>query len=61
MIIDLFFVNIFFLFRHQRQVPEPEPEVPQREVPLYRLPRGLRRRAKEEKREDGKSTLKFQF
>jgi hypothetical protein len=33
---------------------ERETDVSKKEVPLYRLPRGLRRRAKEEKKEEGK-------
>jgi hypothetical protein len=36
---------------------EKDSDISKREIPLYRLPRGLRRRAKEEKKEDGKSIL----
>lgn len=38
-------------------MPEQEPDIPKREIPLYRLPRGLRRRAKEERKEDGELEL----
>ncbi|CAF0875266.1 unnamed protein product [Rotaria sordida] len=38
----------------QSQIPETDADVPKREIPLYRLPRGLRRRAKE-KKEDAAS------
>ncbi|CAF4082736.1 unnamed protein product [Rotaria sp. Silwood2] len=41
----------------QSQILEKDADVPKREIPLYRLPRGLRRRAKEEKKEDGKIIL----
>ncbi|CAF2194495.1 unnamed protein product [Rotaria magnacalcarata] len=34
------------------QIPDKDVDVSKREIPLYRLPRGLRRRAKEEKKED---------
>ncbi|CAF3346644.1 unnamed protein product [Rotaria socialis] len=34
------------------QIPDKDADVSKREIPLYRLPRGLRRRAKEEKKQD---------
>jgi len=49
--------HYFILFRLTIQMPEKDSDVSKREIPLYRLPRGLRRRVKEEKKEEGKSIL----
>ncbi|CAF4560769.1 unnamed protein product, partial [Rotaria sp. Silwood1] len=42
----------------QSQIPEKDADIPKREIPLYRLPRGLRRRAKEEKKEDATAHIR---
>jgi len=46
-------------FRLTNQIAERDMDISKKDVPIYRLPRGLRRRAKEEKKEEGKSISNF--